>query len=174
MHGVVSLRTSGNEWIEFFVNVGSQLSAPKAFRASTLKKPLAMEPASELATLGQPMLNVVKQRYNEILLVGQHLGTKSCIACRAPERLFDATAGEVEYKRTGICERCWDALTDPRTGDANVCRQCDALTVDGIEFARQWIQLQMVVNSITMPKERCRALISIVTNAVPLPNIRAP
>ena len=128
-----------------------------------------MEHSPELGTLRQPLLTHVKERYNEILLVGQHLASGTCVACQAPEQLFQTKDGEAEYKKTGICEQCWDALTDNKNDDASIRAQCNALTEPGIEFARQWIELQMCRDSVTMS---CQAAVLLAIGAMNLPKMR--
>ena len=132
-----------------------------------------MEHSPELGTLRQPLLTHVKERYNEILLVGQHLASGMCVACQAPEQLFQTKDGEAEYKKTGICEKCWDdTLTDNKNDDASIRAQCNVLTGPGIEFARQWIELQVCRDSVTMSKQRCRAAVLLAIGAMNLPKMR--
>ena len=58
-----------------------------------------MAHSSESGTLRQPLLNRVKERYNEILSVGKHLADGTCVACQASEAIFATEGGKTEYKK---------------------------------------------------------------------------
>ena len=60
-----------------------------------------MEQASEVGTLRQPLLDRVKERYNEIFLVGRrwHLAEGACIACRDPQQFFEPKPARPNTRR---------------------------------------------------------------------------
>ena len=103
--------------------------------------------------------------------MGRHLAEGACIARRDPQQLFETEAGKAEYKKTAICEKCWDTLTDNVTDDTTTHGQCDALTAAGIQLAKQFIELQMRKDSLTMSKQGGEAAILLALGAVELPKV---
>ena len=103
--------------------------------------------------------------------MGRHLAEGACIARRDPQQLFETEAGKAEYKKTAICEKCWDTLTDNVTDDTTAHAQCDALTAAGIQLAKQWIELEMCKDSLTMSKHGCEAAILLALGTVELPKV---
>ncbi|CAJ1343149.1 unnamed protein product, partial [Effrenium voratum] len=59
-----------------------------------------------------PPLERLKGVYRANLAVEDSLASRTCVACTRAEEgnLWYSAAGQREYERTGICEKCWDLL----------------------------------------------------------------
>ena len=80
-------------------------------------------------------LNALKDVYRRNLSVPERLASQECVACTkaiADDR-WQTEPGRRELERTGVCERCWDTIHGPGVSDTAAQRQCDRLSISGVE-----------------------------------------
>ena len=67
--------------------------------------------------------------------------------------LWYSAAGQREYERTGICEKCWDLLAQDGVSARRLQQQCDNLSQNGVETSRTWVTLSKVRGGRSMREE---------------------
>ncbi len=124
-----------------------------------------MAVTAKVRVFDEAELQALKQALTQQLEVHKHVRKLTCIACthhkgRDVTQTFE---GRAEYVKTGICERCWDALTQ---GLANRnTSNCNKLTPRGAALLRLSIMVHKARLRIAMSDAPARVCEQIISNS---------
>ena len=99
----------------------------------------------------QDELAALKDAIHKKLQVAENVRQNTCICCNrcATEGTHYSPEGLTEYKRTGICERCWDVLVDENASEDDP--RFNKLTPSGVIIVRLNLIVQRVISHLSMP-----------------------
>ena len=85
------------------------------------------------------MLEAFHNVYRVSLDVAAAQAADRCCACGRTAEHSYSEGGAIDYRRTGVCEYCFDVLHDPAKTTLDRTTQCNNLTADGCAIAKDWI-----------------------------------
>ena len=142
------------------------------YRYVFLLRALPFTAMGDLHTMEGALLENLKEKYRTSLDVTAALDAQRCCACGATADLWYSSGGEKEYRRTGICEKCFDTLFDDTAPRREVREQCHQLTDAGCEVARQWLTFSRVRERLTLQTGDFRRAVQIALGQQQLPAAR--
>ena len=128
--------------------------------------------APALYVMEGTMLDAFHTVYRVSLDVAAAQAANECCACGRSHDHSYSDGGATDYRRTAVCEYCFDVLHDAAATTAQKTDQCNKLTADGCEIARQWIAFSRSRRRLLFAEADFRRAVELTLGIQRLPNAR--
>ena len=132
----------------------------------------------DMVTVPSGTVATYKDRIREHCAVPALFDPTHCIACSNAKT--ETTEGEFEHRRTGLREKCWDALAQEASAERETAamQQCTRLngTRSTFDFLTTWIAVtkSRAGGTVTTSNAHARHVVSVVVGREALPNLWMP
>ena len=128
--------------------------------------------APELYVMEGNMLEAFHNVYRVSLDVAAAQAADRCCACGRTAGHSYSEGGAIDYRRTGVCEYCFDVLHDPAKTTLDRTTQCNNLTADGCAIAKDWIAFSRSRRRALFQAADFRRAVELTLGLRRLPNAR--